>query len=350
MTTVETAAATPVAEPTPQEQGAVLLGQIAGYMAVRTVEMGLRSGLIAFIAENPGCRAEDMADRLEMDDLYVSVWCRGGFGAGILQRSGDGFALAPHMATLLLDESGGAYMGGLFPLVRQPEMFDRFAENLESGSRLWWDETSPSWIKSVRTTSRPFYTRLFAGGLKQVEGLHERLQHGGRIVDTACGAGLGLIGLAEHFPNCEIIGVDGDQHSIDQAGAAIRDAGLGERVSLICSPLEDMILDAPAALIINNLSMHECRDIDAVTERVKAALEPGGWFVISDFPFPTTDEGLRTVPGRVMSGVQFFEAQIDDQLLPRVAYDDLLGKHGFTGLGSFVMTPMHAVTYARKPD
>ena len=79
-------------------------------------------------------------------------------------------------------------------------------------------------------------------------------------------------------------------------------------------------------------------------------MEPGGWFVISDFPFPNTDEGLRTVPGRVMSGVQFFEAQIDDQLLPRVAYDALLGKHGFTGLGSFVMTPMHAVTYARKPD
>ncbi|MEO5780330.1 trans-aconitate 2-methyltransferase [Arthrobacter oryzae] len=349
MTTLETAPGTPVAEPTPQEQGAALLGQIAGYMAVRTVEMGIRSGLIRFVADNPGSTANEIADRMDLDDLYVSVWCRGGFGAGILDRQGDGFVLAPHMATLLLDETSPAFMGGLFPLVRQPEMFDRFAANLDSGARLWWDDTSPDWIDSVKGASKPFNTRLIPGGLSQIEGLAERLHLGGRIVDTACGAGQGLIKLAQSFPQCDIVGVDGDQHSIDQARAEVRDAGLADRVTLVCSPLEDMVLDTPAALIINNLSMHECRDIDAVTERIKAALEPGGWFVISDFPFPSTDEGLRTVPGRVMSGVQFFEAQIDDQLLPRVAYDLLLDKHGFTGLGSFPMTPMHAVTYARTP-
>jgi hypothetical protein len=48
-----------------------------------------------------------------------------------------------------------------------------------------------------------------------------------------------------------------------------------------------------------------------------------------------------------MSGIQFFEAQIDDQLLPRSAYDELLTRHGFTDLGWFQLTPMHAVTYGR---
>jgi hypothetical protein len=95
--------------------------------------------------------------------------------------------------------------------------------------------------------------------------------------------------------------------------------------------------------------MHECRDIDRVTDNVRAALEPGGWFVISDFPFPDTDEALRSVPGRIMTGIQFFEAQIDDQLLPRAAYDDLLGRHGFVDLGSVQLTPMHALTYGRRP-
>jgi hypothetical protein len=49
-----------------------------------------------------------------------------------------------------------------------------------------------------------------------------------------------------------------------------------------------------------------------------------------------------------MCGIQFFEAQIDDQLLPRSAYDDLLTRHGFVGLGSFGITPVHAVTYGRR--
>lgn len=69
--------------------------------------------------------------------------------------------------------------------------------------------------------------------------------------------------------------------------------------------------------------------------------------MISDFPFPATGEGLRSVPGRLMCGIQFFEAQIDDQLLPRAAYDDLLSHHGFTDIGSADLTPLHAVTFGR---
>jgi hypothetical protein len=106
--------------------------------------------------------------------------------------------------------------------------------------------------------------------------------------------------------------------------------------------VEQLGVDEPAALVVNNISMHECRDIDLVTENVLAALEPGGWFVISDSPFPDTEEGLRSVPGRVMGAIQFFEAQIDDQLLPRAYYDDLLARHGFTDPGSASITPMHA--------
>ena len=50
-----------------------------------------------------------------------------------------------------------------------------------------------------------------------------------------------------------------------------------------------------------------------------------------------------------MSGIQFFEAQIDDQLLPRAAYDDLLARHGFTDLGWVQLTPLHALTWGRRP-
>lgn len=49
-----------------------------------------------------------------------------------------------------------------------------------------------------------------------------------------------------------------------------------------------------------------------------------------------------------MSGIQFFEAQIDDQLLPRSAYDDLLQRHGFTDLGHTDLAPVHALTWGRR--
>ena len=65
-------------------------------------------------------------------------------------------------------------------------------------------------------------------------------------------------------------------------------------------------------LLTSQLASLACGLPDAVM----AALEPAGWFVIWDVPFPEDDEGLRQLPGRVMSRIQFFEAQIDDQLLP----------------------------------
>jgi SAM-dependent methyltransferase len=336
--------------PTLADTAPKVLSLLAGYVGHRTVSIGLRTGLVRTLADRPGSTADDLADACELDPFYVSVWCRAAVAASLTEREGVGYRLGDHMATLLLDTGSPAYAGGVFGVLEAPEVFGRFEEAFASGERMWWDDTSHEWIAAVTGTGTPFYTRLIPGGLDRVPGVAEALAAGCRVVDTACGTGIGLLRLATTYPNCTIVGVDGDQHSIDRARDRLAGAGLADRVELICSALEDMELDVPARVVVNNISMHECRDIDRVTENVRAALEPGGTFVISDFPFPDTDEALRSVPGRIMTGIQFFEAQIDDQLLPRAAYDDLLTRHGFTDLGSVQLTPMHAVTYGRRPQ
>jgi ubiquinone/menaquinone biosynthesis C-methylase UbiE len=356
MTTTEIPEQQAPATPTIKEQAPRLLAHIAGYVGHRTVAIGLRRGLIGVLAEtDAGMTADELAERLGLDPFYVAVWCRGALASGLVDRDSDEdgagldgrYRLAPHVATLLLDAGHPAYVGGVFTVLEQREVFDRFESSLGSCDRLWWDGCSPDWIAGVAGTGTPFYTRLAPAGLAQVPGLAARLDTGCRIVDTACGSGVGVQRLAEVYPNCRIVGVDGDRHSLDQAEQRLRDAGLLDRCELVHSPLEEMALDRPATCVVNNISMHECRDIDRVTANVRAALEPGGWFVISDFPFPDTVDGLRSVPGRVMSGIQFFEAQIDDQLVPRAAYDDLLARHGFTDVGHFELSPVHAVTHGR---
>jgi hypothetical protein len=39
----------------------------------------------------------------------------------------------------------------------------------------------------------------------------------------------------------------------------------------------------------------------------------------------------------------------DERQRPRAAYDDLLTRHGFVDIGSVQLTPMHALTYGRRP-
>lgn len=168
------------------------------------------------------------------------------------------------------------------------------------------------------------------------------------MLELASGAGKGLVKFANTFPNTEVIGVDGDEHSIDLAWERVKDAGVSDQVSLVQSTLEDFVEEDSYDLVFINISMHEARDIDLVTQNVKRSLKPGGVFVISDFPFPATHEGLRTPAARILTGIQYFEAQIDDQLLPTTAFVDLLDRHGFQEVSASDITPVHNLIYGRK--
>jgi SAM-dependent methyltransferase len=339
-----------VEEPTIKDQAGKVLGHIAGYVASRTIELGLAHGLIASLASHPdGLAAEGLASDRDLDPFYVEVWCASAFANDVLERVTDKvYRLARHMDTVLLDRGSPAYVGGTLAVVSQPDVFDRFSRTLPTGERTWWDHCSPGFIDGVSGSGGAFYVRLIPGGLSQIHGLAERLRDGARILDTACGSGVGLVRLAEAYPSASLVGADGDAYSLEIAAERLGRHDLTDRVELVHTPLEELDRDSEFDLITNNISMHECRDINRVTENIRRALRPGGYFVISDFPFPDTDEALRTVPGRIMSGIQFFEAQIDDQLLPVAAYLELLQGRGFRGVDSFQLTPVHAVTYGVK--
>ncbi len=333
-----------------QQQAGKLLSQVAGYVGVRTMDIGLRLGLLAEIANHPqGVTAEALAKQTGLDPLYVQVWCRAAYASEILELGKDqAFKLAPHVDKLLLDRDFPGYIGGIPGVMVQPEFFDLFAENLPSGQRIWWDQCSPAFIQSVSETARPFYTRLIPGGFARVPGLSDRLDQGAHILELACGAGVGLIRMAQTYPQSTFVGLDGDAYSLELVADRLKEVGLQDRVSLTRSMLEEINDSDQYDVALINVFMHECRDLDKVTTNVLRALKPDGYFVISDFPFPDSTEGCRTVPARVMCGIQFFEALIDDQLLPTQAFVDLLGKHGFRNVGSFDLTPVHAVTYGQK--
>ena len=338
------------AQPELPQQAGKLLTQVAGYLGTQAMAIGLRFGLFEELAKHPdGLTSDALAKAKGTNSLYTQVWCRSAYAAEVLDvDEGGAFRLAPHMETLLLEEDHPAYAGALPQIFSQPELGELFEENFTSGKRIWWDDVSPAFIQAVSGTARPFYTRLIAGGLAKGPGLSERLADGGRVMDLACGAGIGLVKLARALPNVSLVGVDGDAHSLGLVKERLAGEGLEDRVTLVQSTLEELDHSDEYDAVIINVSMHECRDIDKVTQNVHRALKQDGYFVISDFPFPESIEGCRTVPARIMSGIQYFEAMIDDQLMPTKAFVELLNKHGFRNVDAFDMTPVHAVTHGQK--
>jgi len=347
-----------------KEQAGKVLGHVAGYIATRTLEMGVTHGFFAGLADHPdGIDVDGLASHLGYDAFYTEVWLRSAVASEYLEVDGDPiehydpearrfercpdrkFRLAEHMQTLLLDKDFPAYLGALPIILKQREVFDVFAENLVSGDRLWWNDCSHEAVQAVSNTGWSFYVRLMPGGFDAVPGVTDILAKKARVAELCCGFGKGTERLAKMYPDCSIVAVDGDEYSLKKASARLADAGLSDRVQFVHSYLEEMQLEPGFDLVFINISMHECRDIDKVTENVKACLRPGGIFVISDFPFPNSVEAQRTVPGRIMSGIQFFEALIEDQLMPTPVFTELLTKHGFKDVASFDVSPVHAISY-----
>jgi ubiquinone/menaquinone biosynthesis C-methylase UbiE len=333
-----------------KQQAGKLLTQFAGYVGFETINIGLRNGLLSALAENiDGLTTAELASAAGTDEFYTGVWARAAYGAELIEiDSEDRYTLAPHMDNLLLNQDFPGYVGGITGVFSQPEIFDNFSHNLKSGKRVWWNDASPTFIEAVMGTGRPFYNRLIPTGLEKVPGLTEKLASGAKVLELASGAGRGLVKIVETYPNSEIVGVDGDEYSVGLATDRVQAEGVADRVIVVHSTLEDFVEADTYDLVFINISMHECRDIDRVTDNVRRSLKPGGHFVISDFPFPSTHEGLRTPAARVLTGIQYFEAQIDDQLVPTAVFVDLLDRHGFNNVTAFDITPVHNLIFGQK--
>jgi len=329
-----------------------LVGHAAGYVAARTIDIGLRNGLFHALADADGpLQATEFADRLGLDELYAKVWLRSAHAAGVIDMDRGGYVMTSAMSVALLGHDHPAYTGSLFGVLGQPELFDTFTDRLRTGERLWWDDCSPEFIAAVSGTGRPFYNRLVPGGFGQVPGLADLLGGTCQVLELAVGAGTGLVRMAGHYPAATFVGVDGDAYSLERTRDRLEEAGIDDRVELVHSTFEDFEQPDSFDLAVINISMHECRDLPRVAANVATSLRSGGTFVISDFQFPADDDtaALRAPAGRVMSGIQFFEALIDDQLLPTQAFVDLLVAAGFDDVSSFDLSPVHAITHGRRP-
>lgn len=360
MTTTTHTTRSEIATPTPasgdtaiadiKSQAGALSAQAAGLVGSRVIALGLRHGLVEAATALDEFTPEELASRTGTDPFYTGVWCRAAFAAGVLEAGESGtYRLGPFMATLLLDKSSPTFVGGLFTIMEQPEIFDSFSTSLKSGQKTWWDQTTNEFIHAVADTGGAFNNRFIPDGFLSVPGVASLAQLGeSTMVELACGTGYGLIRAARSFPGLRLVGLDGDSYSLEIAESRIAEAGFSDRIQLVQATMEDFEADQRYDLVTVNVSMHEARDIEAVTASVYRALKPGGYFLNSDFSFPSTGDGLRTVPGRIMTGIQFFEAQIDDQLVSVEFYLDLLRRHGFGDVGAVEISPIHAITHGRK--
>ena len=332
------------------EPAAKILGPLSGTAIVWSLDLGLRLGIFEQLVERPsGVTAEEVANALDLDPQYTHVILRAAYAAEILDLDDGRYRLAEHMSTLLLDSDAPGYLGGAVrTFVALRETYLDLRSFARTGAREWWSDFDPEWIDAVAENGQTYYRRLLNLVVPRLPAVAGSLERGARYLDLACGVCRGPAKVAATFPRTTVTAVDGDAYTLEVAEREMKEQGLGDRFRFVHSMLEDLDIDGGHDLAVINISLHEARDIGRAVERAYAALDPGGTFLVSEFPFPDHEEDCRTVPGRLMCGVQFFEAHIGCQLLPTARFVDLLQRAGFREVGVIDVTPVHVVVHGTK--
>jgi trans-aconitate 2-methyltransferase len=93
-------------------------------------------------------------------------------------------------------------------------------------------------------------------------------------LDAGCGSGRVTAELLERLPCGRLIAVDGSEAMVAKAHER-----LGDRVGYLVADLSELELREPVDLVFSTATFHWILDHDALFERLRAALRPGGRLV-----------------------------------------------------------------------
>ena len=138
----------------------------------------------------------------------------------------------------------------------------------------------------------------------------------GHIVDLGCGPGDIPVRFARALPLCRITGVDASEPMIGLAGAAVKQAGLTDRIAFRCERFQSLSLAEPADATVSNSLLHHVPNPLQFWYRLRQLVKPDSPVLVMDLLRPDTSEEARAIVDRY--------ALDEPEILQRDFYHSLL--------------------------
>jgi 2-polyprenyl-3-methyl-5-hydroxy-6-metoxy-1,4-benzoquinol methylase len=307
-----------------------------GFNTVHLIDVGIRVGLFKALAEAPGVTGKELAERLGLHPPFVETWCKTAFGMELLDADEAlRYRLAPYFDSILANSTHPRYLGGYVRLGTEvaAEDFARTVRSLRTGEVKPFQGRGESFAQAIAESTWGLQVMTAKKILPNLEGLAERLEDGGTILEVGCGTGNLLALLAKTFAKAHCIGVDIDEDSVTSARQRLLKAGMGDRAEARKGSVSAAVESASVDVVVMVEVLHEiAQDVRPfVIAQSAAALKPGGWMVIVDETYPSTREEMRQPEFRfpLMTG---FEEMVWGNVLPtREEQEKLLRDAGLTG-------------------
>lgn len=253
------------------------------------ISVGHRTGLFEAAAAGPAT-SSGLAERAGLHERYVREWLGAMVTGGFFDydASTGEYTLPPEHAVFLAGDAA-ANVAPTASMLRAfagilPGLERSFAEGGGVAHAEFAPQLEALGAKAGDSWRRIYDEHLVDGFFGAVDGLRERLTAGAKVLDLGCGTGHAVTVAARAFPASTFLGLDIDAHGIAIAEAERVERGLGnaafevgDAAALEPVPRFDVITAFDA--------VHDQHSPAEVLRRVRAALAPGGVFVMVDTKF-----------------------------------------------------------------
>src|SRR3712207_1213135 len=254
-----------------------------GGMVTLMVDLASRTGLLDALAAGPGT-SEEVAARAGLAERYVRECLGSLVTAGVVEYdpATRRYSLPAEHALLLTGE-GSLNMTPLSRFIALLGVHGpAVAQAFRTGGGVPYEAYRPGFTEVMDGLSRGLMDGQLLDGILPLTGeLPARLTDGVRVVEVGCGTGHALNLMARAYPRSSFTGSDLAEDAIAQARAEAAAWGLNN-VSVEVHDVARLPSDPPSTAVFAFDAIHDQADPAGVLSRVRAALEPGGWFVMMD--------------------------------------------------------------------
>lgn len=254
------------------------------------VHLGRALGLYTALADGGALTAAGLADAAGIDARYAREWLEQQAVAAYLgvddpHRSADDrhYSIPVSHVAALLSADDPAHVAPLADMVAGigavlPEVVDAY----RSGGGVPYRNYGPHFRRGQGAVNRPPFTNDLTGTwLPAIPDLHTTLgRAGARIADLGCGLGFSTVALAAAYPDAEVVGVDADPPSIDEARDHARRAGV--RARFIAADAAEVAAHGPFDVVLLLESLHDLARPVGTLRAAQESLAEGGCVIVVD--------------------------------------------------------------------
>jgi SAM-dependent methyltransferase len=258
----------------------MLLADVARWYAATTVALGIRTGLTGALLRGGGT-AEDLAAAAGVDPDNAARWADA--------MVTGGYASVAEGRYVPNEEALGLLRGG-FPLdvsaivellVPLGGLLPRVATAIRDGEGIrGWEFQAAFGMTAERVNVPMYQTLLLSEWIAGHPEVRASLERGIDVAEVGPGGGTALRILAGAFPASRFVGFDIDPDTVADANAAAAAEGLAnvrfEKVDGTAMPA------AAFDLVCMFDAFHHLVDAEAVLDRMRTALRPGGSILVAE--------------------------------------------------------------------